>query len=88
MIGAFSVSMRRNRTNISRLFEHVGALSGEGAFPPKSFYCPEDNCTFSKDDIAGVVEYARNRGIRVILEMDVPGHTRSWGLVCSLTCVV
>ena len=55
-------------------------LSGEGAFPPKSFYCPEDKCTFSKDDIAGVVEYARNLGIRVILEMDVPGHTRSWGL--------
>jgi hexosaminidase len=46
-------------------------LSSEGAWAPEYVYTAED--------IASVVDYAKDRGIRVLPEFDVPGHTRSWG---------
>lgn len=45
-------------------------LCARGAFSPAERYAPSD--------VAIVVEHARARGIRVIPELDVPGHTRSW----------
>ena len=46
------------------------------AFPElaeKGAYCPQ--CIYTSDDVRGVVEYARQRGIRVQPEIDVPGHS-------------
>ena len=45
-------------------------LSSQGAYSPKAVY--------SKADVRRVVSFANSLGIRVIPELDMPGHTESW----------
>ena len=54
-------------------------LSEKAAFPPKSHFCPDAKCTYSKEDIRDVVAYAEDRAVRVLLEIDTPGHAKEWG---------
>ena len=46
-------------------------LSEHGAYTPASSY--------SREQVAEVVQYAFARGIRVVPEFDVPAHSASWG---------
>ena len=48
------------------------ALSAKGAFAPSAVYSPED--------VQTVVEHGRQHGVRVLLEIDTPGHSSSWAL--------
>ncbi|CAG8772503.1 16767_t:CDS:2, partial [Cetraspora pellucida] len=45
-------------------------LSEKGSYDPKYM-------VYTKDDIKKVIEYANLRGIRIIPEFDMPGHTHS-----------
>ena len=61
-------------------------LTDDESFPLATSQTPElarcgafsTAATYTSDDVDEVVEYARARGIRVIPEIDTPGHVASW----------
>ncbi|CAJ1958263.1 unnamed protein product [Sphenostylis stenocarpa] len=48
------------------------ALAGKGAYGSDMVYTPED--------VKTIVEFGLDHGVRVLPEIDVPGHTGSWAL--------
>jgi len=49
----------------SKKFPRLQGLGSDGHF-------------YTQDEVRSVVEYARDRGIRVVPEFDIPGHATSW----------
>ena len=45
---------------------------------PKLHGLGSDGLYYTQDEVRQVVAYARERGIRVVPEFDVPGHTTAW----------
>ncbi|EEC12534.1 beta-hexosaminidase, putative [Ixodes scapularis] len=45
----------------------------QSAYSPKHVYC--------RNEVQDIIEYARLRGIRVIPEIDTPGHTQALGKI-------
>lgn len=49
----------------SKVFPRLHELGSDGFF-------------FTQEQIKDIIQYANNRGVRVIPEFDIPGHTTSW----------
>ncbi|KAF9438537.1 hypothetical protein BGZ76_007068 [Entomortierella beljakovae] len=61
---------RNTQSGTSKKGLPLSQLASKGAY--------SNGMTYTKDDLSQIVNYAMDRGIRVIPEIDMPGHAWSW----------
>jgi hexosaminidase len=79
-------TIRRNLDGMAAVKMNVfhWHLSDDQGFRVESRVLPKlqqegsDGKFYTQEQIRGIIEYARERGIRVVPEFDIPGHTSSW----------
>src|SRR6202047_2848164 len=59
------------------LSENQGFRAESKKFP-KLQEMGSDGLYYTQDEIRGLIEYARDRGLRVVPEFDMPGHSTAW----------
>ena len=72
-------AMAANKMNV--LHWHLTDFQGfrvESKLFPKLHEMGSNGSYYTQDEIREVVQYAADRGIRVVPEFDVPGHSTSW----------
>lgn len=72
-------AMAANKMNV--LHWHLTDFQGfrvESKLFPKLHEMGSNDSYYTQDEIREVVQYAADRGIRVVPEFDVPGHSTSW----------
>ena len=58
---------------------HLHLTDDQGfRFPSRAFPELAGNAAYSRRDLRELVAYAADRGVRVVPELDMPGHTTSW----------
>jgi hexosaminidase len=62
------------------LLESVPELSGKGAYTLHGKLLG-----YSKSDVKRIIKYARERGVRIVPELDMPAHTASWKGIEGIT---
>lgn len=50
----------------------------ESKVAPKLHQLGSDGLFYTQEQIQGILDYARDRGIRVVPEFDIPAHTQAW----------
>jgi hexosaminidase len=72
-------AMEAVKLNVLHL--HLSDAQGfrvESKVYPKLQGMGSDGMFYTQEEIRGLVEYAGDRGIRLVPEFDVPGHSKSW----------
>ena len=59
------------------LSENQGFRAESKKFP-KLHEMGSDGLYYTQEEIRGLIDYARDRGIRIVPEFDIPGHSTAW----------
>ncbi|MGA1675659.1 MAG: beta-N-acetylhexosaminidase [Pseudomonadales bacterium] len=58
---------------------HLHLTDDQGfRFPSRTYPALASAAAYAREELTTLIQYAADRGIRVVPELDIPGHTNSW----------